>query len=102
MAVLTTMPTECTTWPFSTTRAAGGLGYPTITINGRSRPVHQLVCEWYHGPRPKGLEVCHSCSNGLHGCFAPAHLRWDTRAANTLDRKRKDEDDNSHDARLHR
>lgn len=78
LAMLTTMPTECpTAWPY----ARDTSGYPKI----RNRRVHQIVCEWYHGPCPPGLECCHSCGMGKLGCFVPGHLRWDTRALNDAD-----------------
>ena len=86
-AVLTTMPTECTTWtPFSHDRHGyAQLHVPGTGKHGGATRVAMLVCEWYHGRRPPGLEVCHSCGNGARGCFTPAHLRWDTHAANMSD-----------------
>jgi hypothetical protein len=81
LAVLDGVPTECTTWPYVKTRD----GYGRIRWEGRRIGVHQLVCEWYHGECPPGLQCCHSCGNGARGCFTPSHLRWDTPAANARD-----------------
>jgi hypothetical protein len=83
LAVLTTLPTECTTWPFAT-----NMGRAVIGVDGRPVFVHSIVCSWYHGPCPPGLECCHSCGHGYQGCFNPRHLRWDTRQANADDRVR--------------
>jgi hypothetical protein len=72
----------CYEWPFH----CNANGYAPLTIDGRRTLVHVLACERTHGPRPKGLEVCHSCGNKT--CFNPAHLRWDTHQSNMRDRAR--------------
>lgn len=89
LAVLTTMPVECTTWPEHYARHSHGYG--RTRVDGRC--VHVLVCTWYHGPRPPtdprvpgNPQVRHLCGNGHLGCFTPAHLRWGTAAENAADR----------------
>lgn len=84
LAQLTAMPTECTEWKYSPDRH----GYGQLRLDNKLWRVDVLVCTWYHGPRPPRLEVCHSCGNGARGCFTPAHLRWDTHAANQRDLSR--------------
>lgn len=78
LAVLTTMPTECTPWE----HGQSSNGYGELTVDGVPWKAHVYVCTLYHGPRPPGLECCHSCGNGAIGCFTPGHLRWDTPATN--------------------
>jgi len=80
LAVLTTMPAECTEWPY-----ARNWGYAWIA---ETQSVSVLVCTWYHGERPAGLVCCHSCGRGTSGCFTPSHLRWDTKSADAYDRSR--------------
>jgi HNH endonuclease len=88
LAHLTTMPTECTTWPYGRTHSfVPGRGYGTMKHEGRTWLVHVLVCTWYHGPRPPGQQVAHSCGRGLDGCFTPTHLRWATPQDNGSDRR---------------
>ena len=49
---------------------------------------HRLVAEYYMGPCPDGMEVCHMCNRGRHGCVTASHLRYDTHAENMLDIRR--------------
>lgn len=72
----------CTTWPFSP--GAGGRG--AVAYFGKRYVPAALVCEWYHGPRPPGLECRHLCGNGHLACFNPAHLCWGTHVENMADR----------------
>src|SRR5262245_59102327 len=60
LATLATMP-DCTAgrWPYSQSG-----GYGNVRVDGPTRPTATVVCEWYHGPRPAGLQVCHSCGKG--------------------------------------
>lgn len=84
LAHLTAMPTECDDWPFGKTH-----GYGQVVLDGRQHRVHVLVCTWYHGPRPSPAHVAsHSCGRGQEGCFAAAHLSWQTRAQDGADRVR--------------
>lgn len=82
---------ECVLWPFSTNEK----GFPQIAnwIKGRIVKTAAVVCEHFHGPRPQGMECCHSCPRDRAGlgnrlCMNPRHLRWDTHANNMADRKR--------------
>ncbi len=76
--------------------AAPGLLTPTVDpvtgyrkvglrLNGvrRTRPVHVLVCQAFHGPKPSGQEVLHGDGNKAN-CDA-GNLRWGTRRENNLD-----------------
>lgn len=61
----------------------------SLTAPGRTRYyayVHDLVMAGFVGPKPKGLEVCHD--NGARTDNRLANLRYDTRSANSLDRRR--------------
>jgi len=52
--------------------------------NRTARLVHQLVLETYRGPRPYGHEACHNDGNRTNNSIH--NLRWDTSAANAIDR----------------
>lgn len=52
----------------------------------KTRLVHQLVCESFYGPRPKGMEVRHL--NDIPSDNRVQNLRWGTRAENAHDRVR--------------
>jgi hypothetical protein len=54
--------------------------------DGRNLAAHIVVCTAFHDPKPgPEYEVAHRCGNGGGGCFAPLHLRWDTRIGNMTD-----------------
>jgi hypothetical protein len=59
----------------------------------RSRPVHQLVCEAWHGPRPDGLVVRHLDGDPLN--LEPGNLKWGTPAENSQDRSLHGRDQNA-------
>ena len=65
-------------------------GYAQVTLcNETERKtvgVHVLVAQSFIGINPGGLEVCHNDGDGVHN--HPHNLRWDTRAANTVDKTR--------------
>ena len=67
---------ECLLWPF----CRWGKGYGRVGDRG----VHAVVCEHFHGPRPPGMEACHSHTGNRH-CCNPRHLRWGTRQENAAD-----------------
>jgi hypothetical protein len=48
-----------------------------------SRLVHRLVMEAFVGPRPDGMECCHT--NGNPADNRLENLRWDTRSSNLYD-----------------
>jgi hypothetical protein len=61
-------------------------GITTVRWQGKNVLVYALVCEWQHGPRPVGLEVCHSCGHGHLGCINRRHVRWDTHLNNVREK----------------
>ena len=64
-------------------------GYLRVRITSagkrQKRPVHQLVCEAFHGERPDGKEVRHIDGNPLNN--KPTNLAWGTRSENAKDRQ---------------
>lgn len=76
-------------------RQAGGVmltpypdsdGYLHVRLNGEDVPVHHLVLEAFHGPRPYGTEGCHG-PGGRQDNRASV-LRWDSHRENERDKKR--------------
>ena len=65
-------------------------GYPTVDLwkqgKGQTRTVHSLVTEAFIGPRPEGMEVCHSDGDGTNNRLE--NLRYGTHSENMLDRVR--------------
>lgn len=61
----------------------GSRGY--LLVSG-ARPVHVIVCETFHGPRPGGMEVAHE-DGDKNNCSA-ANLSWKTRVDNHADKLR--------------
>jgi len=80
-------PDACWIWRGSTT----AYGYGNIRVGGRGTQVaiyaHRLAYEYFVGPIPPGLLVCHACDNPP--CTNPAHLWLGTPADNMHDRDRK-------------
>jgi hypothetical protein len=75
-------PTDgCRLWPFS--RQASGYGQLSTSVE--TFTVAVLTCERWHGARPRGMEVAHSC--GVRACWAGEHLRWATKAENEADKR---------------
>lgn len=54
--------------------------------HGQTRRVHGLVLEAFVGPRPDGMEACHSDGNCRNNHVS--NLRWGTHAENMEDRVR--------------
>jgi hypothetical protein len=53
-----------------------------------NKKVHLLVCEAFHGKRPKGLVCCHgSAGRSVH---RPTNLSWGTHSKNCGEDKRRD------------
>lgn len=70
---------ECLPWPFDRSVK----GYGRVTVEGRKRAAHRVVCEIAHGPAPQPeFDAAHRCGNGHLGCVNPAHIRWATRLEN--------------------
>ena len=66
----------CLLWPYGTSAGYGWIG-------SLKRHAHVIICERAHGPRPQGLEACHSC--GQKSCVNKRHLRWGTHTINMAD-----------------
>lgn len=66
-------------------------GYLFVTLchEGKHRTVDvsTIVLEAFVGPRPEGMEACHTNDRTPTNCRAD-NLRWDTHHANILDKKR--------------
>lgn len=76
-----------------TAKVAPSTGYRVCTLVDATQRrklyalIHRLVLEAFVGPCPAGLECCHN--DGDRGNATLRNLRWDTRAANTLDAVRQ-------------
>lgn len=58
-------------------------GYVSVCVGRKSRMVHQLVAEAFHGPRPSHcIDVNHL--NGVKSDNRPENLEWCTRRDNVL------------------
>lgn len=78
-------------WPTKVLRAGtgrGGYQLVDLCVGGRrqTRPVHQLVCEAFHGSRPMNMVAAHT--DGDHQNNAARNLRWATRESNEADKVR--------------
>ncbi len=72
------------------TPSLNGHGYPVVRLligdSYKKKPVHTLVCEAFHGPRPsRKHQVRHL--NGLRTDPRSANLSWGTPAENARDRQ---------------
>lgn len=68
-------------WPWQGDRDTGGYG--VFMYHGKKHGAHQLALSFATGEKRGTLDTCHSCDNP--SCCNPAHLRFDTRAANIAD-----------------
>lgn len=77
-------------------------GYGSFNQDGRSRVVHHVVWELYHGPIPEGCFITHTCPN--RDCLSLGHLattgkseilakRWGSAEARLWNRVTKGEPD---------
>lgn len=61
-------------------------GHLVINMGGIQRRVHHLVLEAFVGPRPEGMEGCHSDDDPTNNVVT--NLQWGTRSHNVLDQVR--------------
>lgn len=74
---------QCWVWTASVT----GKGYGKISIAWKMLQAHRVAFEWFHGPVPSGLYVCHRCDH--RRCVNPEHLFVGTHRDNVDDMLRK-------------
>ncbi|EFE65780.1 HNH endonuclease [Streptomyces viridosporus ATCC 14672] len=65
-------------WPWIGAKA--GTGYGMIRWDGRSRPAHRVMYEFFIGAIPEGLDLDHLCR--VRHCVNPWHLDPVTRQVN--------------------
>jgi uncharacterized protein (UPF0248 family) len=65
-----------------------GNGYGSLAINGKQIPTHRLSYEYFVGPIPEGMCVCHTCDTPL--CLNFNHLWLGTKKDNMRDCVNKD------------
>lgn len=60
-------------------------GHVSVVLGQKTngKPVHELVCLTFIGPRPKGMDICHKDGNPKNNHLD--NLRYDTRTNNILD-----------------
>lgn len=78
---LATLETDdCVIYP----RSLNSKGYGLISIDGKVRTTHTVICERHNGPRPPGLQAAHRC--GVKACLNYRHIRWATPRENEADK----------------
>lgn len=82
-ARLTDRSGECWIWR----GAVNSVGYGVMSVNKRSTHAHRASYEFFVGPIPIGLLVCHKCDN--RRCVRPDHLFVGNYKDNTQDASRK-------------
>lgn len=85
--VFSTRPWRGTNGPRELQGGVNQKGYRLVVLcdgtHRRTREVHTLVAEVFHGPRPLGMDVCHGDGDKLNN--AATNLRYASRAENNLD-----------------
>lgn len=85
--VFSTRPWRGNTGPRELRGGIGQKGYRLVVLcdgaHRRTREVHTLVAEAFHGPRPLGMDVCHGDGDKLNN--AASNLRYASRGDNLLD-----------------
>ncbi len=74
-----------TCWNWTGGRTSNGYG--TIRKGGRSERVSRVIWEWFNGPIPAGMLVCHHCDNRV--CVNLEHLFLGTHKDNAMDMMKK-------------
>ncbi len=64
--------------------------YGCFSVKNKPQLAHRVAWEIENGPIPSGMNVLHSCDNGL--CCRPSHLFLGNQLANIADRHAKDRD----------
>lgn len=75
---------ECILWPYT----HSPYGHGQLWIDGRYALVHDLACEWAHGPRPSPDHVASHGACHTPACWNPRHIQWQTRKQDAADRRR--------------
>lgn len=71
---------ECLRWPYVHVPE----GYGHVTIDGKMKGAHRVICERAHGTPPTSKhEAAHYC--GIRDCCNPRHIRWATHVENQRD-----------------
>lgn len=73
-------PGNCWEWQGS---RRGHMGYSQIGANGRVMYGHIVSYEHFHGPKPEGTIIRHTCDNPI--CVQPDHLTIGTHKDNHAD-----------------
>jgi hypothetical protein len=60
-------------------------GYHQVFLSGRTLRVHAIVCETFHGPRPKGMQCAHLDGDKRNN--SARNLKWATPAENNSHKK---------------
>lgn len=76
---------DCLIWPLFRKPDSG---YGNVSIGGKVRRAHKVMCEMVNGPSPSPAHyAAHECGRGHEGCVHPKHLKWKTPTENQADCK---------------